>query len=258
VNRTTKFLSTEGILNFRDFGGYQVEGLGRLRRGALFRSGDHSQATEGDLQIVAGLNLTCIVDLRGATERRMAACKRPEGGGVTIIQTDHATADAVKLDARVARMMTSSVDVLAAVKGLYREFVKHEALTGLIHETFQQLAKGTFPLLIHCRAGKDRTGVLASLVHHALGVHPDEIMNDYLTSNDEIRLLTMSQESRFRERYPDLHPSGLKELCRVSADYLDAFYQDVQDSFGGVEEYLGAACGVSKSCIDAMKLKLVE
>ena len=63
------FVETEGIHNFRDYGGWSVAGGGRVREGLLYRSGQHVGATEQDLAAIADLDIRTVIDLRGTSER---------------------------------------------------------------------------------------------------------------------------------------------------------------------------------------------
>src|SRR5438445_9521928 len=66
----SRIVPTAGIHNFRDYGGYPISTGGRLITRTLYRSGEPVQATDRDLALVASLNLSAIIDLRGTAERR--------------------------------------------------------------------------------------------------------------------------------------------------------------------------------------------
>ena len=86
-----RFLDTQGIHNFRDYGGYSVEGGGKVRRGLLFRSGQHVEATDEDLQAIAKLDIHTVIDLRGLSERERNPCRRVEGFAGEVIFYDGET-----------------------------------------------------------------------------------------------------------------------------------------------------------------------
>src|SRR3546814_5739105 len=79
------FLKTEGIHNFRDYGGYPAAGGGRVKTGLLFRSGQHCDASESDLAAIEALDIRTIIDLRGQSERESFPCRRHEDFGAHVI-----------------------------------------------------------------------------------------------------------------------------------------------------------------------------
>ncbi|HAW34564.1 MAG TPA: protein-tyrosine-phosphatase, partial [Erythrobacter sp.] len=70
------FLETQGIHNFRDYGGWRTRGGGHVRTGLLFRSGHHVEATDDDLAAIAPLGIHTVIDLRGESERAANPCRR--------------------------------------------------------------------------------------------------------------------------------------------------------------------------------------
>ena len=68
-----------GVHNFRDYGGYAIAGGGRLKRGMLWRSGQHNGATNDDLDKIATVGLASVFDLRTSKERELYPCRRPSG-----------------------------------------------------------------------------------------------------------------------------------------------------------------------------------
>ena len=74
-----RVLPLEGVHNFRDYGGYPLAGGGRIKRGVLWRSGQHVDATEADLAALDRLELAHVIDFRGASERSHSPCRRPDG-----------------------------------------------------------------------------------------------------------------------------------------------------------------------------------
>ena len=90
----TRRIAFEGIENFRDFGDYAA-GDRRLRRGLLYRSAHHAKASDADLDALAGLGLSVIVDLRRTNERDRDPCRRWDGFGAQVIENDigHEAAD---------------------------------------------------------------------------------------------------------------------------------------------------------------------
>ena len=102
-------------------------------------------------------------------------------------------------------------------------------------------------MLIHCAAGKDRTGLLAALTHHVLGVASEHIEHDYLLTNNEAilsRFLPILRESitRASGRVPD--PEALRASVWIEAEYLRASFAVMAERFGSLDGYLQEGLGI--------------
>src|SRR5690606_23703760 len=114
----------------------------------------------------------------------------------------------------------------------------------LFRRYFQALAEGAGPVLIHCAAGKDRTGVLAALTHRLIGVAEDDLMEDYLLTNaaarvDERLPQLTEQIARLTGRTPQ--PDGVRCFLGVDADYLREAFAEIERRCGSVETYFEQA-----------------
>src|ERR1700734_791623 len=181
MESVTRIVPATAIHNFRDYGGYSIAGGRHLARGRLFRSGELTQPTDSDLKLVDSLALAAVVDLRGRGERRAAPCKFPAAFSAPIFYSDgetahshaapHVEAMAGALDAEQAR--------LRMFNG-YSSMPFRPLLLDVLRLYFRALAESNGPTLVYCTAGKDRTGFAVALLHSALGVHRDDIFEDYL------------------------------------------------------------------------------
>ncbi|MEJ2459532.1 MAG: tyrosine-protein phosphatase, partial [Novosphingobium sp.] len=181
---TQRVLALQGVHNFRDCGGYAVSGSGRLKRGVLWRSGQHYGATDADLAVIAGLGLDSVFDLRSSKERQSHPCRRPQSFGAKVFFSD----DPVRVDApHVAAAQTARQRTPESMReSLLRSYTGicfRPELQAMMRGWFARLAEGSGPSLIHCMAGKDRTGIAVAMLHLAAGVHRDDVMEDYLLTN---------------------------------------------------------------------------
>ena len=175
--------SLEGVDNFRDFGGYATAGGRRIRPGRLFRSAHHGQATPADLAAIAALDIAVIVDLRRGEERQRTPSRRHDGFAARLIENEGNEAVS---DPFVEFIKTSDASEQAFrdyMLGYYRNAPLDERHLDLFSRYFRALGEAEGPVLIHCTAGKDRTGLLAALTHHLAGVHRDDLLADYLLTN---------------------------------------------------------------------------
>jgi protein-tyrosine phosphatase len=170
-----------GVANFRDFGGYAIAGGRSLRTGTLFRCGHLAGATQGDIEQLQALGLSVIVDLRRASER----IRQPTGRWADrcrVIRSGHMGDDDY--------LWTFLRDSDLSAGSIRRHFIEFYGrlpfdplYTDLFSRFFDALATTSGPLLVHCPGGKDRTGMIVALTHRLLDVHPDDVISDYLRSN---------------------------------------------------------------------------
>lgn len=177
----TRHIDFEGIENFRDFGGYDTVHGRPMKLGVLYRSANHAYATEADLRRMADLGLAAIIDLRRKFERDREPSKRWPGFGAAVIEndilSDHADwADlmkGVKVDADWFFQDTLGYNRRAPFEARHID---------LFSRYFRTLAETEGAIVVHCAAGKDRTGVLAALTLCLLGVPDPHVAVDYARS----------------------------------------------------------------------------
>jgi protein tyrosine/serine phosphatase len=259
ATRPPRVLPTTGIHNFRDYGGYPVAGGGRLARGRLFRSSEHTLATDADLRIVEDLGLKAVFDLRGAGEREKAPCRRPPGFaasvyaacGETTVAAPHLDAAAGAFDAATARQN---------MRDRYATVPFRPLLVDLYRDYFRVLSELSASTLVNCTAGKDRTGILVALLHTALGVHPDDILEDYLLTNsagdNEARVgaLRADLQRRFGAAMSD---EAVRVVTSVEPDFLECAFDAIRQRHGTTEAYLTAVLNVTPEMREALADRLV-
>jgi protein-tyrosine phosphatase len=258
---TDRILPTEGIVNFRDYGGYATSGGGCVRTGLLWRSAQHMLATEADLDAVHGLGLTAIIDLRGDSERASYPCLRHSEFSARVLHSEGDTAGDLKVAPHEAAAdgVATFAEAHAAMTDLYRGLPFRPALIGAFRHYFAAVGEG--PTLLHCVAGKDRTGVAAALLHDLLGVHPDDAMADYMLTNSAARI-----EERFpaslvhmRERYGHtMDDEASRLLMSVDPAWLDAAFAAIRERFGSIDTYRRDVLGVTVERRAEIQSALIE
>ena len=235
-----RLLPLEGVENFRDYGGYAVPGGLQVRRGRLWRSAHHGAATDADLARIAGLGLTAVVDLRRPTERANQPSRRPEGFGGRIIDCDQGDQAEPPHVAFLRETDLSAQSARAFFLDYYRRAPFEPRHIELFTRYFEALGEGA-PVLIHCTAGKDRTGLLAALTHSLLGVHPDDAAADFELTNRaariEARLPQVTQSlAESLGRTPS--ETAVRAFLGVDGAYLAAAFDAITAEHGSIEAYL--------------------
>lgn len=253
-----RLIQFQAIENFRDYGGY-VGAHGPLRRNVLFRSGQLSRATEADLERLAALGLGQVVDLRRASERARQPDRLPKGWSGTVLASDlGGEGDAPHIQFLKTQELTE--DSGRRYMGqTYERMPFDPAHVSLFRSYFTALATGEGACLIHCAAGKDRTGLLAALTHAALGVSEADIMADYLATNMAVDLEGRAAEFAVSlERWtgkPVAH-GAVVAFLGVEPDFLHSAFRAIEQHSGSVDAYLEQVLGVDAPAREAIALRL--
>ena len=256
-----RVLRLDGVHNFRDFGGYAVAGGGRLKRGLLWRSGQHHGAGETDLARIAGLGLADVFDLRSSRERETHPCRRPEGFAAEV----HLSADPVVVAApHVAVAMSAKQrDAASTREGMRRNYGRiafRPELIAMMRRYLGVLAEGRGASLINCMAGKDRTGIAVAMAQLAAGVHRDDVVADYLLTNTagdvEARIAAGGETIRAVAR--QLDPGSLRVIMGVEPEYLESAFAMIADKHGSIDGYLVDVLGADDALRGRLREKLVK
>src|SRR6266567_5430968 len=227
-----RHLNLAGASNFRDLGGYPAKDGRVVRWRQIFRSNHLGHLTAADMEILRPLGLKSAFDFRGADERVAAMC------GLAEIAVHSLPIEPTVIAALRARLADgvplSSADALDVMRESYRNYVRYN--TPSFRALFAHLLEDRAPLVIHCTAGKDRTGFACALILHALGVPDEVISEDYLLTN------------RFYRRDPnsgsDLPDDVKQVLGSVQASFLGAAFDVIDADYGDLETYLHAGLGL--------------
>jgi protein tyrosine/serine phosphatase len=253
-----RVINTTGIHNFRDYGGYRVSAGGRVAWKRLYRAGEDAEATAHDLEVLGALGLAGIIDLRGTSERGKSPSRFPANGTIPVICSDGETTPAPHADAAA-----TAFDVAAARRTMLERYAGlpfRQRLGNVYRRYFALLAETWGPTLVHCTAGKDRTGFLVALLHHALGVHRDDIFEDYLLTNTvgdvpaRVAALRRDLERRFGAPMSD---EAVNVVVSVDPQFLQTAFDSVTERYGTVDVYLAEVLGVTPQVRDALVERLV-
>ena len=175
----SRHLNLAGASNFRDLGGYPGRDGRTVRWRQIFRSNHLGHLTEADIEALRPLGLKSAFDFRGTQERAEAMCAVAE---ITVHSLPIEPTVTAELRSRLAAGgPVLPADALEVMRDSYRNYVRQN--TPSYRALFAHLLEDRAPLVIHCTAGKDRTGFACALILHALGVPEDVIAEDYLLTN---------------------------------------------------------------------------
>lgn len=245
--------------NLRDYGDYATSASGRVKTGRLFRSAHQAKVSDEDLAYLGSLNIGAVVDLRRTIERTKQPSRRPVGFDGQVIQSD---LDELDEAPHITFLKTADLTPESGrrfMTDLYGEMAFSPAHIETFSAYFLTLADSDRPVLIHCAAGKDRTGMLAALTHHVLGVGHDDLMEDYLLTNLAVDLegrapgIARQLEKTTGRPVSD---DAMVAFLGVEAAYLDAAFTAIAARYGSLDAYLEQALGVDAAMRDRIGERL--
>ena len=253
------FLDTQGIHNFRDYGGWKTRGGGTVRTGLLYRSGHHVEATDTDLSAIAPLGIHTVVDLRGQSERSAHPCRRVEGfDGEVVFYEGETTSSPPHMD--IDPDTTASDFARERMLAVYTRMPDNPAMIDMFGRYLNILVEREGASLVHCYAGKDRTGVAATMLLHILGVSEDDQRREFLRTNDSPTFDVLARQSlpgieaRLGRK---LDEGAAKDLLGVREEYLDRYLEIAGQRHGSFDGYLERAIGVDDALREALIARFV-
>ena len=240
--------SFEGCFNFRDIGGYLNQDGKRVKKGLYFRAGRQDRMTEKDLVQLSDLNISTQIDLRKQEEVLDQGRGPLEDMGAKYINISVIPeGGSEKLNKLVGDTGISGKRYLG-----YLEFgpTSWLRLFGILAD------EENLPVLLHCTAGKDRTGVSTAFLLSVLGVSRDIIEADYLLTN-----LDTERQADFIEStvgYPEgYNREKMISIAGVPKDAMKDFLDGVESKWGSAVEYL-QKIGITNDQMDMIRNNFLE
>jgi len=253
----------EAVENFRDYGDYGTAAGRRLRRGRLLRSAHHARATDADLQRMIDLGVAVVVDLRHPHERRLQPSRRPTGWSGLVIESDIDN-DETGEPPHVTFLRTTDLSedsVVEYMTAAYRRIPFEPRHLDLFSRYFQALGESDGAVVIHCAAGKDRTGLLAALTHHIAGVSRDDLIEDYLLTNTAVDMVARGPEiaRRIEENF-GRRPSqaAVEAFMGVRPEFLETAFREIDASYGSLDRYLEEAVKLDPVLREKVAARLLD
>ena len=253
----------DAIANFRDVGGHRTADGSTVRRGRLYRSGHLGAASEADVDRLRAMGVRTVVDFRGPADVELDGEDRlPDGarhvslpmwdpGRLADLREALASPDGAALQERFGDGKARQIMVEGAAR-----MITSPTRTEGYRTMMRHLADGeTYPAILHCTAGKDRTGWAASVVLLALDVPRAAIVDHYLESNAHRR---PDPDRSARLEAAGLAPDLLTPFSVVTEEYIETMFATVDDHWGGVDAYLRDALDVDDDRRAHLRQELLE
>ena len=249
-----RLVPLEGALNFRDLGGYAAADGRQVRWGRVFRSDKLSELTDADQRYLAGLGIRLVCDYRSERERQADPSRLPDH-----IERHHEPIADESASQRepIERILSGEVRHYPVERMAEGYLAMLEMFPTAFGSVIARLAdRERHPVVFHCTAGKDRTGLTAALVLATLGVDDADIVDDY----------TLTTRYRSNRRLGELRPR--LEEAGVRVEDVLAFFTAQQpvmertlvalrERWGSPEAYLTGPAGLQPRVIDDLRAVLL-
>ena len=253
-------LDFAGGTNFRELGGYEADEGKHVKWGQIWRGIPTCKLTgEADRAKLDALGLRLILDLRSVEEAKKEPDYVPDGARLVQIcglcaEDGHEIAFA---PGDIDRLMASAPEGYDVPRVLYRRM-----LTGnkAFKELFRALEAGETPILFHCSAGKDRTGVAAMLILLALGASDETICADYAQTNvcRRAEIEAVMQEHADEIAADPSCRNHYYRMAGVSPEAAPFVLDTIRSQFGSAENYLEAEYGLTPARLMRLRRMYLE
>jgi protein-tyrosine phosphatase len=256
----SRVLPFEGGCNFRDIGGYAAAGGATVRWERVYRTAVLSYFTGSDHPGLLDLGVRAICDLRRGEERQREPTRWPDANVRPMSWRDDENMPTIRRFAAsrpntAAGMRDSMIDLYKALP---------QWMAPRIRGMFECIATGNMPLIVHCAAGKDRTGIAIAVLLGMLGVSEQTILEDYLLTNrfDFEKFIRTRKDTHLGladEMNPLLAmPADVREvLFTADADYLQAAIDQIAAAHGGIEAYLSTSVQLDAQTVRKVREQLL-
>ena len=243
---TITVLAIDGCFNFRDAGGWPADGSMTMREGVLYRADAPERLTEAGRAAVTALGFSCVVDLRQKRFVEMSL------GFAADDVTHHIELVDQMIDYTQPPRLEQPIDLT----NLYTDLISRcrPQLVEAIETLAEHVEEG--PVLVHCTAGKDRTGLVVAMIQAAIGVPLESIADDFTRSDGPARRrrAAMIEAPVVGDPPVARSPEFLWTAPRESMRLLG---MKAIEEFGSLESW-PRGLGVSQAAIDRLRVGLLQ
>ena len=246
-------LGIEKKRNLRDLGGYKTQNSKHVKKGYFFRSSRLMDFDQAELKILNSLNIKKIYDLRSKEEVKDSPDPTLKGAEY-IHSSAAARADGTEVNFSPAALIAENVYSKECNDEFTHKVYGNLPFSYAYKRMFEDIVAGNVPILFHCSAGKDRTGIAAILILLALGVDEETAMYDYMLTNEYRK----EYIERFRKDFPltklDGELAGML-LAYEGVTYTNADYslKRIKEKYENYDEYFEKEYNLDKDALQRLR-----
>lgn len=237
------------VNNFRTVGNIKNSEGRTLKEGIFYRSGHLHQLKRKSFKKLENLGIKEVIDLRNSKE----ISDKPDQLPTDIIYKKYSAFkdegdQLTKAKKLVLKGKVNGADADKRMIDFYREYVTENP--EVIKKIITEILESDHPVLYHCTAGKDRTGITTALILTILKFDKATIYNDYLLSNNYRKKLVLKRlklADNLHFLYPKMDIKVLEKLSWVEPAYLDAAFDEINKKYGSTDAYIQQVLGISQN-----------
>ena len=242
-------ISIESVSNFRD-----VSIGSKMKNNLLFRCAKLSTLNIKDIKILENLNPHAIIDFRDPKEVKMA----PDNLSPKLQERYiNLPISASTLSRMVSQKQINGDNIKSyeeVMEESYRMYINNHKKVWI--KFFEILLRSNKrPIIFHCSAGKDRTGIASFMIQSIFNNHIDKIFENYLISNDllTIKAATAEQKTNSSKQDTQVTKNMLSTLGKVQTSYLNAAIDEIEKKYSSLENYFISQLGLKHNDIQKIK-----
>ena len=243
---TNRHIYFKKEVNFRDIGGLKTTDGKQVKWGMIFRSDNLSKLRRNEFAKFKSLGIQTVIDLRTITE-----IKGNEDNLPTDVKYMHLStvADGGDLIATMRKKVLngeiSEAEAQQLMLNLYYDIIDNKEA---LRKTILEVLNSNAPIVYHCSAGKDRTGVITALILSILNVDRDTIIKEYLLSNYYRRIKLEKIEAKVKLAKiikPGLNTKVVETFMSVDDQYINAVFNSIDVKYGGIDAFIKNELNIS-------------
>jgi protein-tyrosine phosphatase len=255
-----RYIGLENTINFRDLGGLKTKDGRTVRKGFIYRSDNLSKLETADFGRFSALRIATVYDLR--TDHEIKGKEDHLPADVRYMHTPVVQDNAGEIKGLKKRVLNGEISGQQAKEMTARFYA--DAVTvniGSVKDIIKQITSSDQPVLYHCSAGKDRTGIISALILSVLNVDRQVIVDDFMASNYYRRgraEKTLGKAKLGRVIKPKLNMDAVEILSTVDESFISATFNAIDSTYGGMEPFIENELGIDKVARRVLIEKLTE
>jgi protein-tyrosine phosphatase len=234
-------LDFRGAFNFRDLGGYYNENNRQVKWGKLYRSSSLSRLTQQEARVMQNLKIKTIIDFRSETERYRYPYWYQAQRVYSLPLRGNPSGPTFWLDKILAEQITKD-DIITYLSNVNDFFLANN--TDYYSQVFDILTdESNYPIVMNCKNGNDRTGIVSALVLFALGIDWNQTLDDWLISDELMDYLSIN--GFIPDNYSERILETLTMMFREPRETFIRPFEKIRNEYGSIDKFLETECGLT-------------